>query len=55
MSENNLFQFAQVITELPLHTASQQHTDTPMSNYTQRYIHIRKVKKKKNKVLHILI
>ncbi|CEG68148.1 hypothetical protein RMATCC62417_04463 [Rhizopus microsporus] len=42
MSENNLFQFAQVITELPLHTASQQHTDTPMSNYTQRYIHIRK-------------
>jgi hypothetical protein len=45
MSENNLFQFAQVITELPLHTPSQpsQHTETPIPNYGQRYIHIRKV------------
>ncbi|CAO3669207.1 unnamed protein product [Rhizopus stolonifer] len=43
MSENNLFQFAQVITD-SLHTPSQpsQHAETPIPNYGQRYIHIRK-------------
>lgn len=34
MPENNLFQFAQVIAELPM-----QNT-----NYNSRYLHIRKVK-----------
>lgn len=36
MSENNLFQFAQVITELPQNT-----------NYHHRYLHIRKVRETK--------
>jgi hypothetical protein len=43
MSENNLFQFAQVITEMPLQTTSQQPQHTEASSYRARYIPIRKV------------
>lgn len=61
MSENNLFQFAQVIAELPIQNSpqpstsqppqshhpqqQQQHSDT-IHNYNTRYLRIRKVMSK---------
>lgn len=53
MSENNLFQFAQVIAELPLQTPSpnqREQNETVQNSYNNsRYLRIRKVNRKKKK------
>jgi hypothetical protein len=42
MTENNLFQFAQVIAELPLHNSGQN--EAHINQFGHRYLPVRKVR-----------